>query len=393
MMNDNTMNVANMIGAEEAASRAVEQRREELRLEHENNKKKLIKISSILIFISITLVFMTRSWFTMSREVEGSKAQMTGEALPFELEVRGDNIENDGDFSKADSEYVYGENLNLTPTAYQTSGNHDSIIWRKTGSSADDGHYDNGLVPDSHGKLTFWVVPQSTGSLDISFEMKIRGYIATYAEPANDEDESELLALYEINDDLAITTQNKIKNNSELNDIKEAIKYLRGHILFFTNYDSSTGYYSGFCGTERKVDFGNCINPNTGEKYAVSGGAVSVTKGEKYPVTLYWKWANTFEQMVLDDDSPNKDSPLFAVGSSNADRLAVYTYLSNSTSNKVFVDLNRTSITTNLGYVKNNDATHFSNALKTLTDSYNNADSLIGENVDYFIIEMTANTN
>ena len=33
--------------------------------------------------------------------------------MPFELEVRGDDIENDGDYDKADSEYEYGADQNL----------------------------------------------------------------------------------------------------------------------------------------------------------------------------------------------------------------------------------------------------------------------------------------
>lgn len=93
--------------------------------------------------------------------------------MPFELEVRGDDIENDGDYDKADSEYEYGADQNLTPTSYQTKGSHGKIIWRKVGSSAADGHYPNGLEPNSHGKLTFWVVPNNTGALDIDFGFNV----------------------------------------------------------------------------------------------------------------------------------------------------------------------------------------------------------------------------
>ena len=76
------------------------------------------------------------------------------------------------------------------------------------------------------------------------------------------------------------------------------------------------------------------------------------------------------------------------------DRTAVYSYLNaaenGSMKNKVFKDLTPTVISTNLGYVQNNTTGYVDNATRTLTDAYNNADSFIGNNIDYILIEMTA---
>ena len=162
--------------------------------------------------------------------------------------------------------------------------------------------------------------------------------------------------------------------------------------MFFSDYNTTTGYYSGFLGTARSVRFGNCINPATGTKYN-SDNPVAVTAGEKYQVTIYWKWANTLEQMVLDETSPKKDNPLF-VSTNTTDRAAIFTYLNgvtnNAMDNKVFKDVTNTVITTDLGYIQNNTPGQVNNALTELTNAYNNADSFIGNNVDYILIEMNA---
>ncbi len=354
-------------------------------------KKQVVKFGSLMVLTVIILIFATIAWFTMNRETETNGMSVKAGGSPFELEVRGDDIENSIDFDKADDNYQNGENQNLTPTAYQTSGQYDKIIWRKTGATPNDGHYTKGLEPNSHGKLTFWVVPNSTGLLDIEFDFNIRGFIGAFTDPEDEEAEPELTNLYEINDDLTIEDSGGlIANASQLSDKKAALEYIQGHILFFSDYNGT--YYSGFLGTGRSIRFGNCINPSTNAKYN-AGNPVSVTEGQKYQVTIYWKWANTFEQMVFDETSRKKDEPLF-VSTNTTDRTAIYSYLSATESsemkNKVFKDLTVSAITTDLGYVQNNTTASIDSATKELTDAYNNADSFIGNNIDYIMIEMTA---
>lgn len=353
-------------------------------------KKQVVKFGSLMVLTVIILIFATIAWFTLNREVSTGSMAVKTSPSPFELEVRGTYIENDADFSKADSNYTYGEDQQ-TLNAYQTSGQSDRIIWRKTSNTADDGHYTKGLEPNSHGKLTFWVVPNESGTLDITFEFGIRGFIGSFTEPEDEDEEPELTSLVEINDDLTIANSGGlISTAAQLADKKAALEFIQGHILFFSDYDGT--YYSGFLGTGRSIRFGDCINPSTNAKYN-AGNPVSVTEGQKYQVTIYWKWANTFEQMVFDETSRKKDEPLF-VSTNTTDRTAIYSYLSATESsemkNKVFKDLTVSAITTDLGYVQNNTTASIDSATKELTDAYNNADSFIGNNIDYIMIEMTA---
>lgn len=382
--------------SEESTAPQTAQSQEQQNDEEKERKRRLrgslIKFGALAVFAFIVWIFATIAWFSSNSSVSGNGMGVSVAPPPFELEVRGNYIENNDDeeFSMADNEYSEGVDMQSLD-AFQTSGQYSKIIWRKAGNTADDVHYSDGLVPNSHGKLTFWVVPNITGTLDIDFSFNIRGFIGDFTAPDDPDGNPELTDLYEIDDDLTVASSNGILQGSDdLADKKLALEYIQGHILFFSNYESTTGYYSGFLGTARSIRFGDCIN-SSGSKYN-AGNAVSVTSGQKYPITIYWKWANTFEQMVYDANSPKKDNPLFAP-SPNDDRTAVFTYLnttknSSEMTNKVFKGLSNSEITSALSNVQNN--TNIDAATRTLTDAYNNADSFIGNNIDYVLIEMTA---
>ena len=382
-------NIKNILGADaasqEVAEKAVAEAKKNLDEEMRLRRIKLIKIGVILMLVSIVMIFMTIAWFTMNREVQSGSMAVKAGGSPFELEVAGTDIENNTDFSKADDDYKNGE-AQLTANTYRTSGQYDKIIWRKTGTTAEDGHYSDGLSPNSHGKLTFWVVPNDTGTLDIDFNFKVRGFIGTYTPAVAEGAEPTLNDLFEVTENMEVTTENKLKDAADLAKKKDALKYIQGHILFFSDYDGTN--YSGFLGTGRSIRFGDCINPTAEPKAKYNAGnAVSVTKGQKYQVTIYWKWANTLEQMIFDSSSEYRDNPLFST-SNITDRNAVYTYLKDTTNNSVFSGAsNIESLLTTI-----QSGTNFSTALTTLTNAYDNADQIIGNNLDYILIEMSAGT-
>ncbi len=370
--------------AEKIAQQVVAEKKAESEAERQKQKKRVVKLVLLMMLIALIIVFASIAWFAMNKAVSADTMAVTAEGSPFELEVRGPKIENESDFSKADETYTEGEVQDDDDDIRQTTGAESRIMWRKAANA--DGTYEDGLEPNSHGTLTFWVVPKRSGPLNIEFNFDIRAFHATYNEPVGD-DEPTLKELFEITDELTATAENEI-DEDDLDNIKNARKYMHGHVLFFAQYNSSTGYYSDFLGSDKKISFGDCINPATGNKYSNNGGAVDVVAGQKYQVTIYWKWANTFEQMVFDANSPFKDSPLFAADDST-DRTAIFTYLKNTTNNYVFYNLN--GITTKISDVENNTS-DFNTSLTELTNAYNNADQLIGNNVDYALIEMTAGT-
>lgn len=369
----------------EAAEAHANKQIADIKEENRKRKRNLIKLGAMTLLSVIIFIFTTIAWFSMNREVSTGSMAVKAGGSPFELEVFGANVENSSDFSKADNDYKNGE-AQLTANTYRTSGQYDKIIWRKTGTTADDGHYSDGLSPNSHGKLTFWVVPNSTGTLDIEFIFKVRGFIGTYTPATTEGAEPTLNDLFEVTDNMEVTAENELKDAADLAKKKAALEYIQGHILFFSDYDGIN--YSGFLGTGRSIRFGDCINPTAEPKAKYNpGNAVSVTEGNKYQVTIYWKWANTLEQMIFDSDSEYRDNPLFSA-SNNTDRNAIYTYLKDTTNNTVFSEAsNIESLLTTI-----QSGTNINTALTTLTNAYDNADQIIGNNLDYILIEMSAGT-
>lgn len=346
--------------------------------------RRLLILCLIIALVGLAALSVTRAWFVSGKEGKIAQMGMTSTDIPFELEVQGEIIENQTIFSKINASYQNGEDQSLTPTTYRTSGTYDRIIWRKTGDSSSDGSYEQGIGPNSHGKLTFWVVPKNDGDLNVCFQIRVRGYLGTYDEGGTGDPEE----LFEITEDMTITTENGLMDADDLEKKKLAVRYLNGHILFFSDYDDATGYYSGFLGTGNTISFADCMVPDSSPKTNYGeNDVVVVEKDQKYKVTLYWKWADTLEQILLDSNSPHQDEPLFATNDLT-DRNLIYSYLKDSR-NYVFRDLEREEVVDYLDSLRN-DAEDADAALSELSIAYNNADLLVGYNVDYVMFELTA---
>ena len=171
----------------ESASLYADEKLAEVLAEHKKRKIKLIKTGGIMILISIIMVFATRSWFTMSKEVEGTGANMTASDSLFEIKTSGQTGLYDS--------YISRVNPNFT-SALQTSNSNQQITWHltKTNISNTDGNMENlytgegtanlseitklesseyGLSPGDYGTLKFTIVPKTNEpiSLDVNLDM------------------------------------------------------------------------------------------------------------------------------------------------------------------------------------------------------------------------------
>lgn len=342
----------------------------------DDNRKNIIFKTAIMMMIGAALVvFAALGWFAMNKTASTTGMGIQMKDFPFELEVRGNVIENsevitdDELFNEGFTNGVrQSDGLGGYSDAYRTSDNNDKIFWR-TGSSNE---YVNGLEPGAHGAMTFYVIPSESGELDVSFDFNIRGYHAYYDE--NDE----LDELIEITDSLTDTPAKGITNAQNK---KTALNYLKTHVLFFKDYDENTGYYSGFCDLD-SIDFNDFIEGNN----------KSVVAGRDYEVTVYWIWVNDFIDLLLETNSNYSGSQMFA-DNNTEDREAIMEYLEDTTNNKFFDGLTDSQIETHLGNLQDNDSANDYNSLKALTDAYDDADLMIGNNVNYMLIEMTATAN
>ena len=351
--------------------------KDEGKKQEENRKltdSAFFKVVAMLIFSAIMLIFSGIAWFTMNKETGTGGMGVKTVGMPYELEVRGSFVENSSimtGYSLFTEEFKNGiqqeDGEGNLINIFRTGGSNEKIVWRKSATSSD---YPQGLTPGSHGELAFWVIPNQTGVLNLKFDLDIRGYLAVYEDDV-------MTDLVEVTDDLTDSEENAAIGITGAETKKAALNYINGHILFFRNYDSATGYYSDFCG-EDAIEFCDYI----------SGSDKTVTKDQPYPVTIYWIWVNDFGDMFLPSTSQYASEPLFA-DLNDDDREAVFEYLEDS-KEIMFSGINQATVTSALTEVQNSSSPTFTSSLRTLTVGYDNADLDIGNNIDYILIELTA---
>lgn len=320
----------------------------------EDKRRKIIKTVILLVFAFLFLLIATIAWFVMNRKdaLDGMSVVVRDDT-PYELRVKGTTVENSTLFSSVFGD-VFTNGVQLEDdegqpvNVYQTDNTHASIFWRNTPSNS----YPDGLEPSAHGALKFFVVPNSDGVLNAHFQLSIKAYKAVRDQQTGE-----------------VTDLTEITSSSADADAVKALNYLKGHILFFRDY--SNGYYSGFLGLD-SIDFNDYI----------VGNDKSVEAGEEYPVTIYWIWVNAFVDMTLDSNYSEAETPLFA-DDNTTDRSAMVAFIAPSSGNKVFDSMTDADITTRLNRLDHND-------IAALTIGYDNADLMIGNNVDYIMFELDA---
>ena len=395
-MKDNKELMTNSIlETAESASAYAEARLEEVRSEYKKRKIKLMKISGMMILTSIILIFATRSWFTMSRSVEGTDASMTASDLPFEIRTQGDNIgpkshvitkENNEVIDTitdlfAKNTYYSGTNAFNSGTiinneGYYTDGSNAKIQWHLTGNVDE-----KGLGPDSSGILTFYVVPKQNGPLTAKFSLNLEGYTAVQAK---NEDGT-----------YAVTSLTRVDGSSS-QQLKDAVNYLNGHILIFQNVTGAGTandpyYYKDFISDKSEFE----ISFPRGGNYETE-----VKKGVPIEVNLYWKWSNTFGQMAFSAAENSNRRPVFA---DTTTRDALQQYLVDNRTDifvqsqgagavdleLALVDYQRDS-NNQLVPVFKADCISSSTLFEALSLGYNTADQEIGTNLQYTLIVLSA---
>ncbi len=119
----------------------------------------------------------------------------------------------------------------------------------------------NGINPGSHGKLTFYVVPNQSGEMEIQFKLSITGYA---------ENKNEDAVSYE-----KVTEE-------------EVTRFMNGHIMFFEKYDENNHTYSDFLHDET---FTRTLK--------------DCKVGVPQEVNVYWVWPNTLGQILMKSTDEN----------------------------------------------------------------------------------------
>jgi len=389
-----------------------------------------IKMVAIIGVVVTALVFGSVAWFTQNREVEGAGVQMTASDLPFEVAVSSP-YENSPDYSSLlRTQFFYDTSV------HETGGSVGEIKCLMVDNTADSSNPMRGLQPGSYGTLTFQIKPKSVGTYELHFDVDVTGYHAEF-QTGDDGvlnpsqlltktvDDAEIPIFYsltdyaemqgdkitelEAKDSSALTSSEKETlaiAREDVTDCPKAASFLNGHILFFENWNSSSKYYSDF------------IEPETGfdRTYTFTAsdvaGTMSTERQEQLAVTIYWIWPNTFSQMMLDNGHKNlgeQDLAMFSssqtadaeTGKTPREELIDYICANNSyffeSTNSIFSDTtdeNTGEVITASSKIQAQIQALSQNPdnIIALGNGYNNADQIIGENVQILFAEIKVST-
>ena len=350
-----------------------------------------IKMVAMIGIIVAVLAFSSIAWFTMSREVEGSKVQMTGSNLGFEIRVPENSDDSYWDdyaalFNLADSSYKPGEKNTINAVDYySTNEKYESIKWRLESDDLSTGEsiLTEGLKPGSSGTLNFDIIPRVSGDLAVDIKLDIRGFVATFPTQAEIDagmDADTVKALNEV-----VVSDTSTFSQEE----QKAVKYINGHIIYFKEKNTSGN----------KVVYSGYIENNT---YHFQ--TTTAREGVAIPIHIHWIWVNTIDQLILmSTDSGAKPlvaDPVVSNDQAAKDRMNLITHISNH-SDYIFDAID--------SYDQYNDSEppqktyDFSDALdglnynsyksstqtkSSMDGSYNAADQIIGTNLNYVLIDM-----
>jgi len=337
-----------------------------------------IKMVAIVGIIVTALVFGSVAWFTESREVEGSAVQMTGDNLPFEIVV------TQAEHSAAESAY----NSKIEQLGYDTqqriTGEKSAIRWVMTDESENNTNTSLGIRPGSYGSFVFYIYPKDKRDMTIEFSLNATGYYAEF-DASNEK---------QIKDDSFISLTEKAKTPEDgatelTSKYTKAANFLKGHILFFLNHDvlaedelnettDVLKYYDERLDSVFTYDTAEHQN----DKVLVDGKSC-------YKVEIFWIWPNTFGQILFDKGNKNLyDTAMFSSLQSNNPRSEMLNYISSHGSYFFMSNVLSSKTKEQIASMMTSEALSNTDALITLSNGYNSADQIIGENVKFVFTEI-----
>lgn len=307
-------------------------------------------------FLLLLISFITFGWFMNSNFSETTSVELSSNNEMYELASKGTTGKYDSYLNAINGTEIKVKNIKDEElTLISTNG--QEIKWMMNSeSNIGNDSFSNGIKPDSFGKLTFYVIAKKSGTLNISFSLETILY------------DSEIENI-----------NNGTVNPNDCIILKEDINdFVKGHILFFEDYNTTTKIYSG----------------RISNKFYFSE---NVLKDTAYPIDIYWVWPNVVDQLIL----PKNDKLLTE---NNLKRLIAdddetfETDLKTNTKNYFLSEETDFEFDTVIDILKQGSNTDDfnQNSYEILNEMWNNADSKIGTEVAYIelkIIGLKCNEN
>ena len=320
-----------------------------------DNRRKTLMIvggflSLVVLMIAVVLAvgyifFRSYGWFSPIANVDALNMQARILREPFELAVVNDTTipyDQHSPFNSSNEAIVYLADEQFA-LINETNSDSPALFFRlsneKPGSDATT------LAPGDYGTISFDIVPLTTEDLTFYISFTRRGLAVEKHENAPDTLE-------------------------EVDNTDGTLDYLRGHILLFndrTQIGTSSYYYYSDLFEDDVIVY--TMSEHTADRVTVNGET-------HYRVTMYWVWPSTFAQIAFAEGDVRLHS--HALFGNAADRADFMEYVADN-NGLIFKDLPVGVSYTNAG----DENTYYIE----LSDGYNNADQLIGDDVKYYILE------
>lgn len=306
-----------------------------------NRRRLAVRIACTgITLIVLGFSIITLGWFTNSRTNSAGSLEMKAANNGFELAAVG----NDGIYDSLLSDRESGTVINTvnedsSEITLVSTGGKSEIKWVMNGGSnlvnnSGVSKELGGIAPGSSGVITFYVIPQQDGALDISFSLDTALYKAK-------------------NDSLSV-----IADTDAVNELAD------GHILFFEN--KSGGLYSD------RID----------KRFSFSRKGLK--KDVAYKVDIYWVWPGFADELIMPTGDPcleEKGERIIADGDT--------TFYEDITQNpeRYFRDTANLADIQNIldNMKKGSSAADFNkDAYEEINTQWNEADQYIGVSASYF---------
>ena len=346
-----------------------EERQEQIR----EDQKKAARSVFLSMTALIAIVVLCIAWFVSNRSTRGTSAQVAADSkVRFQLASVGARQDTEQKYLKDESNnHILNAGTEKSHETYMDLDLSDGTTAVKATEvtktqdyhvgSANLAWYLNGqegVSPGASGKLEFYLIPQQNDS-SVTVTLDAKAYVNENEDKTGRAVESENTGL-----------QNLIS----------------GHILFFRGLNDTKGY-SGW------------IRPDNGALSFTVTPEGGFTAGTPYKITLYWVWPRYFRNYIYNYRSTNGD--LFTdISTNNQDYQALLSFVQTQGTKTAVNNETLKSESNMLFYIENAGtdqkvtdqiiiSTMKDEVLDSCTDAYDQADEYIGQNADYFYINVT----
>jgi hypothetical protein len=224
------------------------------------------------------------AWFLNNNRVSATNGNVQSAGPKFELATVGAAV---GVYDSTDTtQNIVGDAKTIgSTTYYETSGLKTLITWMTSDTSNFHNEQgtgkDTAIYPGASGSITFSILPQTSALGKVDFTLQLTPYAVVEQASTADGKVQVASGVY-------------AAPLSESGDTQYIYTLLKGHILLFQNYNSSTGVYSDW------------IDPSKGFT------STEISGTDPVPITLYWIWPEVFANYISADGGLSGNSDLLA---------------------------------------------------------------------------------